>query len=163
MDKNKKQDNNQLKANDGKPCACKDKINALQKELEEMKSKYLRAIADYHNLERRISETLAQQQEKRDKELLLKFLEIIDQMQQAQIFVKDEGLKLILNSALTLLSSLGVQPIKLSNTEYDPNFAECTNIVPGDKNDIVVEIVREGYTLNGKLLRPARVTVSKNQ
>jgi molecular chaperone GrpE (heat shock protein) len=49
------------------------------------------------------------------------------------------------------------------NKEFDPTEAEAVEIVPGEKDNIVTEVIRKGYKFAGKVLRVALVKVSKTQ
>ena len=60
----------------------------------------------------------------------------------------------------TVLESEGVAELNLANTIFDPKTAEVSELING-KKDYIIEIVQPGYTLNGRVLRPARVKVGK--
>ena len=60
-----------------------------------------------------------------------------------------------------ILKEIGLEEIEVLNKEYDPNSAEVIDIVEGDKDNIVTEVLRKGYKLNDKILQVAQVKVSK--
>lgn len=125
------------------------------------KALYLRALADYKNLENRVVS--------RDKflrnvileEILLKFIHILDNLNQASIFTTDKGLSMIVSLFNKTLESMGLLEIKLEGTSYDPHFAEVVGVVDGEVDDKVIEVLEKAYALNGKCIRPAKVKVSK--
>lgn len=130
-------------------------------EHNEWKDKYLRALADYHNLEQRVENQIKLRQLDAKKKLLLSFLSILDNIDRAEIFVKDAGLVLVKDEFIKILKSEGVYEIELLNKEFNPQFAECIEVVNGDKDNIVIEILQKGYMMGELLLRPAQVRVSK--
>ena len=69
--------------------------NLDEKNCQEWESKYLRALADYHNLEKRVALQMQDFKKGANKELILKFLDILDSLDRAEIFIKDPGLSLI--------------------------------------------------------------------
>ncbi|MCS6956809.1 MAG: nucleotide exchange factor GrpE [Patescibacteria group bacterium] len=139
----------------------KNEIEELKKQIEEYKNKYLRALADYQNLEKRVFEERKEIIKTANFDLILKLLPFLDNLEKAEIFVKDQGLKLVKDQLINVLKELGLSEIDILGKEFDPNFAEAVDIVKGEKDNIVVEIVRKGYILGNKILRVAQVKVSK--
>lgn len=140
-----------------KKCDCEE----LKKQTLEFKDKYLRALADYQNFEKRINDEKNMIRQWSNKSLILKLLPFIDGLDSAQIFIKDNGLNAVRNAFLKVLSEEGVTVIDILNKPYDPVNAEVIEMVPGKDDGIVVEILRKGYMYKGKLLRVAQVKVSK--
>ncbi len=125
------------------------------------KNKYLRALADYENLERRTENQTADIYKRANKKILLKLIDILDVIDQAEVFVKDAGLKLVKDEFSKLLANEGVKQMDLAGKPYDPYVAEVIEMVAGDKPDTVSEVVKNGYTLYDEVLRHAQVKVSK--
>lgn len=138
-------------------------IEKLKKEVEDYKNRYLRALADYQNLEKRTVEEKEQLIFQANKNLLLKLLPILDNLENAEVFIKDEGLKMVKNSFYQLLKSEGVEEIDILGKEFDPHLAEAVEVVEGAKDNVVVEVIRKGYRINNKVLRVAQVKVSKGK
>lgn len=139
------------------------KVDQLKKEVELWQNKYLRALADYQNLERRVTEQLVDQKKKADKNLILKFLDVLDDFEKAELFIKDHGLKLIKDKFVKILKEEGVKEIDVLGKPFDPQMAECSAIVQGNKDNNIVEVIRKGYQLNEEVIRVARVKVEKKQ
>ena len=133
----------------------------VKKELEDYKSKYLRALADYQNFENRVREEKKELVTGANKHFILKLLPFLDNLNKAEVFFKDEGLKLIKQEFLDLLKSEGVEEINPVGQEFDPQIAEAVDIKPGEEDNKILEVLRKGYTLEGKVLQVAQVTVSK--
>lgn len=133
----------------------------LKKEAEEYKNRYLRALADYQNLEKRVRDERVELFTIAKANLITEFFPVIDMLQQAEIFIKDPGLKMVKDTFMQTMQELGVKEVELLGKQYDPHFAEVIDMVDGEKDDIIVEVLRNAYELNGKILRPGQVKVSK--
>src|SRR3989338_762622 len=117
-------------------------------EVDQWKEKYLRALADYHNLEKRTSQQISQAVNQANQRLLLQLIDLLDDIEQAEVFINDQGLNLVKNKLEKILADEGVKPIELINKEYDPAVAECIEIVNDNDNNIIKEVVKKGYQLN---------------
>jgi molecular chaperone GrpE len=75
-----------------------------------------------------------------------------------------EGVELTYRSLKQLLKQEGVEQIEADGEIFDPTWHEAVATVPHEKvgvdQDIIVEVAQQGYHLNGRLLRPARVVVA---
>ncbi|HRN70704.1 MAG TPA: nucleotide exchange factor GrpE [Candidatus Woesebacteria bacterium] len=132
-----------------------------QKQVEEMKSHYLRALADYKNLENRTRIEREQMRDTIKKQIIEQFFPVLDNLDQAEVFTTDPGLQMISKSFRQTLKDLGVEEVELVDTEYDPHAAEVVEVVDGEQDNIIVEVLQKAYTLNGTVIRPGRVKVSK--
>ena len=93
--------------------------------------------------------------------MVIKLLSFLDNLDQAEIFIKDAHLKLIKDSFHKLLKDEGLREIEVQGKEYDPYTAEVIDMVEGEKENLVVAVLRKGYEMNGKVIRVAQVKVSK--
>lgn len=139
----------------------KEEIEELKRQVENYKNKYLRALADYQNYEKRVSEDKLAVRQNANRDLLLKMISIVDDLDKAHLFVKDEGLKLIREKFIKIIKDEGVEEMQLVGKEFDPNLAEAIELVEDDKENLVKEVIRKGYIYNDKLLRVAQVKVTK--
>lgn len=137
--------------------ACKSK----SEEAEEYKAKYLRALADYQNFERRMQEQRVEWIKSANKTLILKLLSFLDDLDRAELFIKDQNLIHVKNSFYKTLKGEGLEEIELMNTEYNPETAEVVNMAEGKEDGLIVGVLRKGYRYNGQIVRVAQVTVSK--
>jgi len=135
-------------------------LQSLQLQIEELKNKYLRALADYQNLEKRAFQEKTEARVYASEITLRKFIPAIDSLERATKHIKDEGLDLSLKEFNAALAACGVKRIETMNTEFDPFTMECLEVVPG-KDGNVVEEVLSGYMLHDKVLRVAQVKVGK--
>jgi molecular chaperone GrpE len=136
-------------------------INILKKQAEEFKNKYLRALADYQNLEKKVNEERFELMKIANKNLLIKILPFLDNLEKAEVFVKDQGLKISKDHFFQILKEAGLEEIDLLNRDFDPILAEAIDIVPGIEDNKVVEVLRKGYKFENIIIRVAQVKVSK--
>ena len=149
IQKNKKN----IKSDSPELTKIKEELEKAKKESEDYKNKYLRALADYQNYEKRVSEEKAGLRQNANKELLLKLIMVLDDLEKAQTFVKDEGLKLIKDKFINIIKEEGVEEIQLVGKQFDPQLSEAIEVVEGDKDNLIKEVLRKGYSYNGKILR----------
>jgi molecular chaperone GrpE len=162
-------------------------VEALRAELESVKSELRRAkessesnlnkmkylMADFDNYRKQMEKQLASKAESIKAELLLKFLNIRDdylralsvarQSKSEQGVVVIEGLEGILKNIDSLFASEGVREIEAVGTPFDPNVHDAIAYSARDdlaENTVTAEI-RKGYMLNGRVLRPSLVEISK--
>jgi molecular chaperone GrpE len=133
------------------------------------KLKYL--MADFDNYRKQMEKQAASKAEAIKAELLLKFLNIRDDYLRALSVAKQskseavviEGLEGILKNIDSLLASEGIQEIETLGTPFDPNVHDA--ITYSERDDVpentVTSEIRKGYMLNGKVLRPSLVEISK--
>ena len=138
-----------------------DEVEKLKKEVEEYKARYLRAIADYQNFERRAREEKNELMKSSQGRVLERLLPVLDFIDQAEIFVKDPGLKMVKDTFVKILQELGVKEIELLDKEYDPYTSEALEVVEGEKDNWVIGVLRKAYEFNGKVIRIGQVKVSK--
>ncbi len=146
----------------------KQDVEKVKKELEEAKKlseefrhKYLRILADYQNLEKRTRDEKEEVIKNANAHLILRLLPFLDSLDKAEVFVKDEGLILVKDQFKKTLLEVGLEELEVLGKEFDPYTAEVVDIVEGEKENIVAEVLRKGYSFNGKILRVAQVKVSK--
>lgn len=143
--------------------ASKKELEECKRNTEELKHKYLRALADYQNLEKRVQEEKEHIIQNANTHLILKLLPFLDSLNKAEIFVKDQGLKIVKDQFYKVLADSEIEEIDVLGKEFDPYTAEVVDIVEGDKDNMVVEVLRKGYKFQDKILRIAQVKVSKKK
>lgn len=132
----------------------------LQKQVEDWKSKALRALADYQNLEKRSANEAREIRLYAGETILRQILPITDTLFRAQVHLNDQGLGLALKELEVFLVNQGVEKIETINQDFDPTAMECIEVVEGPENKVIEELL-PGYKLFDKLLRVAQVKVGK--
>ncbi len=133
-----------------------------EKQGEDWKNKYLRALADYQNLEKRKNEEVASVRKFAGEVILTRLLPVVDTFGQAAVHVKDAGLDLAIKQLTAFLEEAGVEKIETAGKPFDPHEMECIEVVDGKQNEVVEEVL-PGYRLGGKVLRVAQVKVGKQK
>ncbi len=137
-----------------------DKQEKMEQEENEVENQLKRALADYQNLEKRMTEERSRWILSSNKDLISRLLPGLDSLLLALKHTEDEGVKLSVKHFLDILENEGVQKIVTENADFDPNLMEAVGTVPGNEGKVVEE-VRPGYTLNDSVIRPAQVIVGK--
>lgn len=133
----------------------------MPEQVEEWKNKYLRALADYHNLERHVSQERGELKERLSAEIIHSILGVLDEVQKAERHLKDQGLTLAVQGFDAWLAHYKVKPMDVLHKQFDPHEMECVEVVESDKDNEVLEEVRPGYMIGDKVLRVAQVKVGK--
>lgn len=152
------------------------RIDELEKQLQESqkteREAMVRAQAEVENIRRRTQQDV----EKAHKFALEKFsnelLPVLDNLERAlsaadseneQIKPMIEGLELTLKSFLDAVHKFGIEVVDEKNVAFNPEVHQAMTLIdsPEHKSNHVVDVMQKGYTLNGRLLRPAMVVVSK--
>ncbi|MCR4329981.1 MAG: nucleotide exchange factor GrpE [Candidatus Roizmanbacteria bacterium] len=137
-----------------------EQIQKLQTDLEMCNAKYLRALADYRNLENRLTQEKMRALFDIQKRTITTFLSLKDDIDNASLFEENEGLKLVKKKFEDILRTFGVEKMEIEGKEFSADTMECIQTKPGEKDNIVLQVHEQGYLLNGELLRVAKVTVS---
>ena len=142
-----------------------------EEELAAAKDAALRAQADAMNVQRRAEQEI----EKARKFALERFcgdlLSVVDNLERALASSGDEqgqgalteGIELTRKGFMDVLAKYGVEPVDPTGQPFDPETAQAMSMVdqPDVEPNSVVAVMQKGYLLNGRLLRPAMVMVSK--
>ncbi len=132
-----------------------------KKEEVDFKALYQRALADYQNLERRVESDKADVRRFASAIVILKFLEILDNLEKAQKHLSDPGLDLVIKQFNDILTSEGVAKMDVEGEVFDPHLHEAVEVGEGGKPNTVLEEIGKGYTVGDKVLRVAKVKVSQ--
>ena len=137
---------------------------------EEIKSHLLRMAADFENYKKRTRQEAENIRRFGNEQLIRDILPTLDNLARALQHASSdanqslgEGVRMVLQQLTNTLENYGVLPIKSVNSPFNPEFHEAlgqlenAEVEPGT----VVQEYEKGYTLNGRLLRPARVMVAK--
>lgn len=143
---------------------------ALREELEQWKDRALRLEAEMDNFRKQL-QRLTEERIAADRERLLRdFLAVADDLARAlsadgaDAEAIRQGVELTHRSLMHLLSREGVTPIEAEGQPFDPAWHEAVGAVSahqvGKEPDTVAHVVRTGYRIGDRLLRPARVIVA---
>lgn len=147
-------------------------VETLKAELEALKDKYLRTVAEFDNYKKRTLKEKTELILNGSEKTVTTFLPILDDMERAianagkstDITAIEEGWELIYNKFIKQLDSIGVKKIETNDADFDVDYHEAVAMVPGmgdDKKGKVIDCVQTGYTLNDKVIRHAKVAVGQ--
>ena len=154
---------------------CREELAAAKETAAEMKDQYLRLQAEWDNFRRRTAKERIDLIENAGKNILTGFLPVVDDCQRALQSLHDadaanvvkaaiEGTELIYNKLTDYLKQQGVERIEARGAVFSTDFHEAVANFPVDdpeKKDRVIEVTQDGYTLNGKVIRYAKVVVGQ--
>ena len=142
-------------------------------EVEALNDRLLRLHAEFENYKKRMARERNEFVKFANEALILEFLPVLDSLERALATARSaaeaqavaEGLEIILRLFQTTLEKVGVKVIEALEREFDPNLHQAAAQVesPDGRDNIVMEEVRKGYLLEGRLLRPSMVKVSKTR
>jgi molecular chaperone GrpE len=151
----------------------KAKLAEKEKEAAANYDKYVRAVAELDNYKKRAAKEKADIIKFGNEEVIKDMLPFMDSLDRAlehaesntDILAFKEGLKLIQEQLLCCLKKHGVESIECAGKEFDPNFHDAMMQVDSEHHaeNQVINVFQRGYLLNGRLLRPAKVSVCKKK
>ncbi|MCQ2960265.1 MAG: nucleotide exchange factor GrpE [Bacteroidales bacterium] len=149
-----------------------DELSVVKAELDEIKDKHLRLQAEFDNYRRRTLKEKADLISTAGEKVLKDLLPVIDDLDRAlestataqDVAAVREGLDLILNKFQNFLKSNGVSEIDAKELEFDADKHEAVTKFPAPSEELkgkVIDVVQKGYTINGKVMRFAKVVVGE--
>ena len=143
-----------------------------EEKIKELEDKLLRTVAEMDNMRKRSDKERSEAYKIGASIFIKDMLPIIDNLQRALTsFVDDEGsdtksfvdgTNAILRDFESLLDKTGVKTINPEGEKFDPNFHEAMFEIPSDEHEagIILQVIEQGYVLENRLLRAAKVGVS---
>jgi molecular chaperone GrpE len=162
-----------LDESSGVPGSGSGEVEALQKELSETQEKYVRLAADFDNFRKRTLKDRDEAHKYGHQNLVKDLLPSVDNLERAIAHTRKsgeggvegllEGVELVSRELAAILDKHGVTPIDPDGEIFDPALHEAMAQAPDASvpPNTVVEVYQRGYQLRTRLLRPARVVVSK--
>jgi molecular chaperone GrpE len=148
---------------------CKEKTD----EISVMKDKYMRAVADMHNYRKFMDKKMTDFKRSTKYEFFEKVIPVLDSFDRALSGVETEsnsehfykGVEIIYRQLREALKSLGLVEFSGIGEVFDPSRHEAVAMVPTDSQpeNMVIEEVHKGYMVDGRVVKPAKVFVSKQK
>ena len=149
-----------------------DVVAQLQEDVAAAKDLALRAQADAQNVKRRAEQDVEKARKFALEQFTRELLPVVDNLERAleaasgeDEVVKPiaEGVELTLKSFLDALSKFNIERVDPQGEPFDPNLHQAMSMIENDEVEpnSVIAVMQKGYTLNGRLVRPAMVMVSK--
>ena len=177
LNKDKKPQTEQQPCTDRKNRKSSRQLDALQAELDKVRSektelfaKLQRLGADYENYQKRTAKQVADSIAYEKEAIIKSLLPVLDNLDHTLAAARKtqnlddllKGLDIIYDQILAVLKSHGVERITSVGKKFDPALHEAMmqRAEPDTDDGIVLEEFQTGYKLNGRLLRPSRVVVN---
>ncbi len=133
----------------------------LTKKAEEYLNGWKRERADFLNYKKNESERMASLVDYKSRETILKILPIIDTISLAVANTPDPAWQALQKQVQEFMDREGVEEVTALGQPFDPNCMEAIEEEEGELSGVVTAELQKGYTLNGKLIRPAKVKITK--
>ena len=145
-------------------------VARLEREVADLKDKYLRLAAEYDNFRKRALKERTEAWERAQADLVLRLVDALDDLARfahvdpAQTDAKTihDGVDLVERKVWKELEAAGVTRVDQGGVPFDPNLHEAVTTRPADhpaKDHTVGAVLQPGYQMRGTLIRPARVVV----
>ena len=163
-------DDNEPKTEETDALSPEEEIQKLKEEVEDYNEKFLRVVADFDNFRKRIDRDRDQQALRLKGEVVSNFLDIIDTVEKAveveypDLKSSKDGILGIHKLLSAFMDSFEIKRFDPEGEQFDFRQHEALTTVEkqGVEPNTIVEVIQSGYTLEGEILRPAKVVVSKN-
>ncbi|GAB6034113.1 nucleotide exchange factor GrpE [Galenea microaerophila] len=147
-------------------------LEEAQKEAQNQKELALRTLADMENLRRRTRIDVENAHKYALEKFVNELIPVVDSMEMGieaaakeDVDIKSiqEGMEMTLKQMLDVLQKFEVERVNPQNEAFNPELHEAMTMVPNAElaPNTVMDVIQKGYTLNGRVVRPARVIVSK--
>lgn len=147
-------------------------VTGLQKQVDELKDKYLRLSADFDNFRKRSARERLELIQTASKDVIAGLLTVLDDSERAEkqmlatqdIEAIKEGEKLVFNKLRSTLQNRGLKAMESVGKDFNPEFHEAITEIPAPNESLkgkVLDEVEKGYYLNDKIIRFAKVVVGK--
>ena len=157
---------------EGEPTPEAALLARLEEEVAAARDAALRAAADAQNVKRRAEQDVEKARKFALEQFARELLPVVDNLERAleatasqDAAVKPiaEGVELTLKSFLDALKKFNITPVDPQGEPFDPNLQQAMSMVENSavEPNSVIAVMQKGYTLNGRLLRPAMVMISK--
>ena len=157
---------------EAEPAEERDPLDVALEEIESLKDKYLRQVAEFDNYRKRTLKERAELILNGGEKAIKAILPVVDDMERAMKNgantddpqVLRDGMELIYNKMMKTLESLGVTKIETENADFNTDLHDAEALVPGmgdDKKGKVIDCIATGYKLNDKVIRHAKVAVGQ--
>ena len=150
-----------------------DSLELVRSEMARLQDQHLRLAADFENYRKRVTADLAGSWARAQAELARSLLDGLDDLQRVSRFTTDdttveaiiEGVDLVERKLFRAMAEAGLEALEPVREAFDPNIMEAVMRVPtgeDGEDDTVDEVFQKGYKFKDLLIRPARVSVFKD-
>lgn len=154
------------------PTAKDSSTDGAQKEINDLKDKYMRLYAEFENFKRRTAKEKLDMIAMASKDTITTLLPVLDDFERAKKNAEDpnsaeqfsEGVLLVYDKLNKTLKNKGLERMESNGVDFDPEYHEAITEIPAPTEEMkgkVIDTVEAGYFLNDKIIRYAKVVVGK--
>jgi molecular chaperone GrpE len=153
------------------PEALREAVAAKSQEAERLRDRLLRLQAEFENFRKRMAREKAEYLKFAHEGIVLEFLPVLDNLERAIASARAEagstplleGIEMTARLFRAVLEKAGVTPMEVAGQPFDPAYHQAVEQVESSHGgvSVVVGEVQKGYLINGRVLRPAMVRVSR--
>lgn len=147
-----------------------DKIEEMQAKVDELNDKYIRLYSEFDNYRKRTAKEKIELFQTASENVFSSMLPVVDDFERAiksnaditDVKIISDGLNLIYNKFKSTLSQKGLEEMKSIGEPFNTDLHEAITNVPAPSEKLkgkVIEELEKGYTLNGKVIRFAKVVI----
>lgn len=139
-------------------------MSTLKSQIKTLDENWKRALADYQNLTKRIEADKKEFVKLSSLNLISKLLPTFDTLKLAAIHSQDPGIKMAVKQFQAALFMEGLIEISPQVGDlFDPLLHECIEVISGDLENTLAQVVSTGYKIDDYVIRPAKVKVYKHE
>jgi len=148
-----------------------DRTEELEQEVVQWNDKYLRLYSEFDNYRKRSLKERIELSKSAASDLITALLPVLDDFERALNAMETgedkenaiiDGINLVYNKLKNILSQQGLEQMKVMGEEFSTDFHEALTKIPAPKPELkgkVVDVIQNGYLLNGKVIRYAKVVI----
>lgn len=176
IEEEKEESNTELDSTPQEPIGTElllEQMEEAKRELDQFRNLLLRVQADSVNYKRRVEDEREELQKRANANLVLRLLPVLDDFERALQYTTSDGtfqplmdgVELVYRNLVGVLETFGVTPIEAKDKDFNPMEHESVSytLTEDQQDGKVMSIVRVGYKLHGRVLRPTQVIVSKKK
>lgn len=148
----------------------KAKIAEFETKLAELNDKYIRLYSEFENFKKRTLRERLELVKSAGEDVFKLILPVLDDFERAmranenaaEVKTVNEGISLVYHKMKNSLASRGLEEMNAAGEDFNPDLHEAVTNIPAPSGELkgkVIEVVEKGYTLNGKVIRYAKVIV----
>ncbi len=147
-------------------------MEKLQSEKEALNDKYLRLFAEFQNYKRRTSKERIELMQTAGRDIVVSLLPVVDDFARAKkaaasddtVEEFSEGVQLVYDKLNKTLEQKGLKALESNGEIFNPDLHEAITEIPAPTEEMkgkIIDTVEQGYALNGKIIRYAKVVIGK--
>ncbi|WP_188970667.1 nucleotide exchange factor GrpE [Deinococcus aerolatus] len=144
-----------------------ERVEVLEKENADLRFKLGRLAADFDGYRTRTGQDLESAEDRGTARAAEQLMPVYDDLDRALTMGSEDpaklipGVKAVQGRMLTIFSKLGLELTGQEGEHFDPQWHEALQVVTGDEDDRIVQVFQAGFRMGDRLVRPARVVVSR--